>query len=238
MTLFLNSQRRLMLPLALTAMLPLVGKSYGDASNDGEDHRGRFRERIIVLYDGPLSHDQEWTIKSGPRGPENQIPQKRGGTCSMVPADVSNVSAVERVVFTAKRESLGLWKMSWADTVSGSATDGNKYKYQQRFDYVGITTDGGMPAPNRAAPSGEGGGFLQILPSNVSTDTLDFNDLFLLTTPSGDVAASSHIRATFRLQIPPVSLDPPPPAFPNLLLGRFIFSIRNQLAGQAGCDPL
>ena len=128
--------------------------------------------------------------------------------------------------------------MSWADTVSGTASDGNKYKYRQRFDYVGVITDGRAPRPNRAAPSDEGGGFLQMVPDNVATDTLNFDDFFLLVTPSGDVAASSHIRAVYRLQIPPASLDPPMPAFPNILLGRFIFSIREQLAGQTGCDPL
>jgi hypothetical protein len=196
------------------------------------------RKNDIVLYDGPLSHDQNWTIKSGPRGPQNQVAQRRGGTCSMIPADVSNVSADERVVFTSERQSLGVWKMSWTDFVSGIASDGNKYKYRQRFAYYGVTSDGRAPRPNRATPSDEGGGFLQMVPDNVTTDTLDFDDFFLLVTASGEVAASSHIRAVYRQQIPPVSLDPPPAAFPNLLLGRFIFSIRDQLAGQAGCDPL
>jgi hypothetical protein len=231
-------QKRLILPFAFSAILPLVAKSYSDESNDGEDRRGSMRENSIVLYDGPLSHDQNWTIKSGPRGPENQVAQRRGGTCSMIAADVSNVSAVERVVFTSERQNLGVWKMSWTDTVSGTASDGNKYKYRQRFDYFGVTSDGRMPRPNRAAPSDEGGGFLQMVPDNVTTDTLNFDDFFLLVTASGEVAASSRIRAVYRQQIPPVSLDPPLAAFPNILLGRFIFSIRDQLAGQAGCDPL
>ena len=126
----------------------------------------------------------------------------------MISADVSNVSAVERVVFTAEREELGIWKMSWTDAVSGTASDGNKYKYKQRFDYEGVTTDGRNPRPNRDAPSGEGGGFLEMLPSNVATDTLEFDDFFLYTS-SGNIAASSHIRAIFRQQIPPVELDPP-----------------------------
>jgi len=232
------SQRRLVLPLALSVMLPLAAKS-GQASNDEQgDHRGARQERTMVLYDGPLSHDQDWTIKAGPRGPNNQVAQKRGGTCSMVPANVSNVAGFERVVFIAEKGNLGLWKMSWSDTVSGTATDGNKYVYKQQFDYVGVTTDGRPPQPNRAAPVNEAGGFLQQVPSNVAADTLDFDDFFLLVTPSTDVAASSHVRGTFRLQIPPVSLDPPPPAFPNIVLGRYIFSIRNQLAGQLACDPL
>jgi hypothetical protein len=231
-------QRRLILPFAISAMLPPAARSYGNGLSDGEDHRGSTRDFSVVLYEGPLSHDQNWTLKSGARGPENQVPQRRGGTCSMIPTDVSNVSAVERVVFTAERENLGIWKMSWADTVSGTASDGNKYKYRQRFDYVGVITEGRAPRPNRAAPSDEGGGFLQMVPDNVATDTLNFDDFFLLVTPSGDVAASSHLRAVYRQQIPPASLDPPMPAFPNVLLGRFIFSTREQLAGQTGCDPL
>jgi hypothetical protein len=156
----------------------------------------------------------------------------------MVPANVSNVHAFERVTFTVTRERLHLWKMSWADTVTGLATDGNKYKYQQRYDFVGVTSDGERPRPSRDLPVGETGGFLVAVPMNVVTDTLEFNDFFLLYTSLGDIAASSHISAIYRQQIPPVSLDPPPPAFPAIAFGRYIINVRNQLAGQAGCDPL
>jgi hypothetical protein len=219
----------LLLPLTISAVFPL----------GAEDQGGKAKDTIgVVLYEGPLSHDQNWTLKAGPRGPDNDKLQPFGGTCSMVPADVSNVFAVENIVFTAERQSLGIWKMSWTDTVSGTATDGNRYRYQQRFDFIGPTTDGRMPKPNREVPAAGNDGFLQVVPSNVSSDALDFNDFFLLLTSSGDVAASSHVRAVFRLQIPPVSLDPPPSFAPVVLQGKYIPNIRQQLAGQAGCDPL
>ncbi len=226
------------LPLSLGMILPLAAQSSGDVQNDRQNHTWHANGMIVLLYDGPLSHDQNWKITSGPRGSTNLIPPRRGGTCSMIPADVSNASAIENVVFTAERESLGIWKMSWTDRVSGLATDGNKYKYKQRFEYQGVTTDGRAPRPSRGAASDEGGGFLQMVPNNVATDSLDFDDMFLLVTPSGEIAASSHIRGVFRQQIPPVALDPPPPAFPNLILGRYIFSVRTALSGEAGCDGL
>jgi hypothetical protein len=194
---------------------------------------------VIVLYDGPLSHDQNWIVKSGSRGPSNLLSPSSGGTCSMIPADISNVSALEHVAFTAERENLGIWKMSWTDTVAGTASDGNKYTYKQQFEYEGVTTDGRIPRPSRGAPTDEDGGFLRIVPTNVATDTLDFDDFFLLVMSSGDIAASSHVRAVFRQQIPPVSLDPPPPQFPpKVLLGRYIFSTRTVIAGELGCDAL
>lgn len=215
-------------------------RSSGDGSNDGEDHGGSSRERVVVLYDGPLSHDQDWTLKAGPRGPLNlKRGGDKGGTCSMIPGDVSNVSALERVVFTAERGSFGLWKMSWSDTVAGTASDGNRYRYKQQYKYIGITSDGRPPRPDRGAPTGgEGTGYLIQLPSNVAADTLDFDDFFVLVTPSGDVQASSHVNGTLRTQIPPVALDPPPPAAPTIFLGHYIFSTRNVFAGELGCDPL
>src|SRR6185437_7208359 len=128
-----NSQRQLVLPLAFSMLLPLVARS-SDNFDKEQDHRGMVRERVTVLYEGPLSHDQDWTLTAGPRGPLNlKRGGSNGGTCSMVPADVSNMSALERVVFTAERESFGLWKMSWSYTVAGIASDGNKYRYRQQF---------------------------------------------------------------------------------------------------------
>jgi len=235
--LFSVTTKPVVLLLAVSAALPVAGRSSGKDARDGDDNEGS-RERVMVLYEGPLSHDQDWTITVGPRGPQNQVPHRRGGTCSMVPANLSNISAFERVTFTAIREHLGIWKMSWADTVSGIASDGNKYKYQQRYDFVGVTSDGDMPRPSRDKPVGGIGGFLVAVPGNVATDTLDFDDFFLLFTSSGDIAASSHISAVYRQQIPPASLDPGPLAFPAVAFGRYIINVRNQLAGQAGCDPL
>ncbi len=39
-------------------------------------------------------------------------------------------------------------------------------------------------------------------------------DFFILQTPGGGVVANSHVRWTWRLQIPPVDTDPPPAFFP------------------------
>jgi hypothetical protein len=233
-----NSQRRLVLPLAFSLLLPLVAKGADHSDND-RDNKG-VQEMKIVLYNGPLSHDQDWTLKSGPRGPRNlKRGGSNGGTCSMLQADVSNMFALERVIFTAERMDFGLWKMSWSDAVAGTTSDGGKYRYKQEFKYIGLTTDGRAPRPNRAPDTGgEGTGFLVQLPSNVAADTLDFDDFFLLVAQSGEVTASSHVGGTLRLQIPPVSLDPPPSFAPTIFLGHYIFSTRNVLAGELGCDPL
>jgi hypothetical protein len=118
--------------------------------------------------------------------------------------------------------------MAWTDTVSGRATDGNSYRYQQRYEYIGTTTDGRSPKPSRAAPSSEMDGFLQPVPGNVIADALDLSDFFLLQT---------H-HWILRMQIPPVAMDPPPAFFPFVLYGGYIVNIHDQLAGQLGCDPL
>jgi hypothetical protein len=220
-----------LLPVALAAVLPLSAEN---------ERVGVSTNNATVLYLGPLLHDQNWTIRSGPTGPDNQKFRALGGTCSMVPNDVSNEigSGLEEVTFEAERLPLGIWKMAWTDTVSGNASDGNSYKYRQRFEYVGATTDGKAPRPSRAFPTAENDGFLQPVPSNVTADALDLNDFFLLQTSEGAVAASSHVHWTLRLQIPPVVMDPPPTFFPAVLFGGFIVNLHDQLAGQLGCDPL
>jgi hypothetical protein len=106
-----------------------------------------------------------------------------------------------------------------------------------RFAFRGLTTDDRAPKASRAAAdSTEAGGDdedpLQIVPSNVIADALDSDDLFTLYKPDGKLVASSHVRGTFRLQIPPVMDDPPPSYFPFKVSGRYISSILQQLASQ------
>jgi hypothetical protein len=225
--------------LSFAATLPLSAKSDEAKPNDQNERETKGKDQIvIVLYEGPLSHDQNWTIKHGAQGADNQKFRDLGGTCSMVSSDVSNLFGFERVTFEADRKSLGLWKMSWTDTVSGEATDGNHYKYQQHIEFIGLTTDGLVPKPNRKAPSDGNAGFLQIVPDNVNTDSLDLTDLFILHSQEGKVIASSHVHSIFRQQIPPEALDPPPSYFPYVISGRYILNIPQQSAGQLGCDPL
>jgi hypothetical protein len=226
-----------LLGLAFAVAPPLSGKSDEAKLNNEDEQKGK-DELVTVLYEGPLSHDQNWIIKHGPPGADNQKIGPLGGTCSMVSSDVSNAFAVERITFQAERQDLGVWKMSWTDTVSGDATDGNHYRYQQHVEFIGFTTDGRVPKPNRRAPSDGNEGFLQIVPSNVNTDSLDLTDFFILDEQGGKVIASSHIHGILRRQIPPEATDPPPAIFPFIVSGNFIVNTRQQLAGQLGCDPL
>jgi hypothetical protein len=201
----------------------------------------RHKAGLSPSFEGPLVHDQDWTIKAGPAGPDNQKFRALGGTCSMIPSDVHNVvgSGFERVTFEAERLGLGLWKMAWADTVAGTATDGNNYTYYQRLEFTAPTNDGKASQPNRATPSPDNLGFLQVVPSNVNADSVDLIDLFVLQSPGGGVVANSHLHGTWRLQIPPAEMDPPPAFFPFVIQGKYIANTTtSQLAGQWGCDPL
>lgn len=227
----------LLLVLAVTGVLPL------NAGDDTEkDRHNQDKDRIVtVLYSGPLVHDQDWTIKSGPRGPDNQKFRVFGGTCSMIPSDVHNISGYEHVTFEAEKLDLGLWKIAKTDTVSGKADDGNIYNYRQRWTYTGPTTDGKAPKPNRATPTDSNVGFLEIVPGNVVADVLDLNDFFVLRTPGGGVVANSNVHWQYRLQIPPAATDPPPSIFPVVFPdfpAKYIVNTHDQLAGQLGCDPL
>jgi hypothetical protein len=217
-----------LLALALAAVLPLEAA-------DGQ--RGNNNSTVTLLYEGPLVHDQDWTIRSGPAGPDNQKP---GGTCSMVPGDVSiqTGSGRDRVTFESEYAGLGVWKMTWTDTVSGMASNGDEWHYQRRVAFSGTTTDGKAPKPSRSLPSPGNDGFMFPIPSNVTAATLDFNDFFILQPPGGDIAASSHIHWVLRRQIPPVAMDPPPDYFPVVLFGQYIVNLHDQLSGQLGCDPL
>jgi hypothetical protein len=220
-----------LLLFACAAVLPL----------NADDGRGKDNEtNLAVLYQGPLLHDQNWVIKSGPVSPDNQKSSSFGGTCSMVPSDVSiqTGSGRDRVTFEAEHTGLGVWKMAWTDTVSGRASNGDKWHYQLRIEFSGTTTDGKPPAPNRSLPSPGNDGFLQAIPSNVTTATLDLTDFFMLQPPGGDIDASSHVHFVLRQQIPPVATDPPPDYFPYVFFGKYIVNLHDQLSGQLGCDPL
>jgi hypothetical protein len=228
---------RLLVSVAILAAIPLRGDN-----DNGEEHRRRAKDRIfVVLYQGPRVGDPEWTIKSGPVGPDNQQFRVLGGTCSMIPSDVHNVpgSAFERITFEGKRNHLNVWEMVWTHTVTGTATGDNRYTYQNEFTYRGPTTDGKAPKPNRAMPSPGNLGFMQVVPSNVNAGALDMIDFFILQTPGGGVVANSHVRWTWRLQIPPVDTDPPPDFFPFIEPPQgYIVNLHDQLAGQLGCDPI
>jgi hypothetical protein len=220
---------RLLLPLPL-ALAAVISLSADDGRKD-DDHSG-----VTVLYQGPLLHDQNWTIKAGPVSPDNQKSSSFGGTCSMVPNDVSiqTGSGRDRITFEAEYTGLGIWKMAWMETVSGAATNGDEWHYQQRIEFSGTTTDGKPPRPTRSLPDV----FLQVIPGNVTTATLDLTDFFILQPPGGDIAASSHVHFVLRQQIPPVETDPPPDYFPYVFFGKYIVNLHDQLSGELGCDPL
>lgn len=212
----------LLFPLTIGAVHPLNAEHQGGKPWDTVS---------VVLYEGPLSHDQDWVIKAGPPGPENQ---EFRGTCSLIPSNVANTRGLERVTFEAEKDAFGIWKMEWKDTVTGTASDGNLYTYQQDHQFTGITTDGHPPRPNRGtpAPDTDDTGFLSSVPNNVLVDALELRDFFLLRTHAGEVVASSHVYSVFRLPLP----TDPPPTF--LFQHRFIQPSHEQLAGQLGCDPL
>jgi hypothetical protein len=221
----------LLLPLAFAVALPLEAA-------DGQ--RGNNNTAVTVLYEGPLLHEEDWTIKSGPVSPDNQKSGALGGTCSMVPSDVSVMtgSGRDRVTLESEYTGLGVWKIAWTETMSGNTLNGDQWHEQMRIEFSGTTTDGKAPRPNRSLPSPGNDGFLQPVPANVVSDSLDLTDLFILQPPGGDIAASSHVHFVLRRQIPPVAMDPPPDYFPAVLFGKYIVNLHDQLAGQFGCDPL
>ncbi len=233
----LSSHCRFLAVVTLAA-LPLVASDDSGPVSENSFQPISSKEAIHrVLYEGPLMHDQNWKITRGPRGADNFKLVALGGTCSTVPADVFNVSAFERITFEAVPEHLGIWKMSWVDTVSGEATQGTDYKYQRRMDFSGTTSNGGPPRARRITAIDDDEEGLQIVPSNVLAPALDINDFFILSS-HGTLVASSYARGTFRLQIPPVDKDPPPSFFPVILPGGYIVQTLQELAGEGGCDPL
>lgn len=233
-----RSSHRRFLTLLTLATLPLVASENSGLLNGTSDQRISSQGAVrLVLYEGPLMHDKNWKIARGPKGPDNFKLAALGGTCSTVPADIFNAAAFERITFDAVQQHLGMWKMSWVDTVSGEATQGADYKYQRRMDFSGTTKNGAPPRPKRISAFDDDEQGLQVVPSNVLAPAVDIDDVFILSS-HGILVASSYVRGTFRLQIPPIDQDPPPAAFPVILPGGYILQTIQQLAGQTGCDPL
>ena len=195
-------------------------------------------ERNIVLYQGPLVHDQQWVIRSGTTN--TNLLGVFGGNCSLVPSNVRNLSGFEQVRFEYEHQGLGVWKMAHVDTVTGIAVaeTGQRYRYTYnlRRSVTGITTDGKAPNPNRAVPTSTNRGFLDPVPSNVESAALKFEDFFLLIDEAtGRVVADAQVLGWFHRRIDPA--EQPPSFFPFVLDG-YIATTLETIAGQAGCDPL
>jgi hypothetical protein len=195
-------------------------------------------ERNIVLYKGPLVHDQEWVITHGTTN--NRVLGVFGGTCSLTPSNVRNIRGFEQVPLEIEDEGLGVWKTTHVDTVVGiaAADTGQQYRYTYnlRRSARGITTDGKPPRPNRAMPTPSAPGFLEPVPSNVESAALTFEDLFMLIEEStGRLVADANVLGPFHRQINP---SEQPPAFFPFVLDGYIATSLQTIAGQSGCDPL
>ena len=195
-------------------------------------------KKSTVLYQGPLVHDQQWMMKRGTTN--NNLLGVFGGTCSLVPSNVRNLSGLEQVQFESEHQGLGVWKIVHLDTVIGTAVGetGQKYRYTYtlRRSVTGITTDGKPPNPNRAMPTSTDPGFLDPVPSNVESAALKFADFFLLMDEAtGRLIADANVLGWFHRRINPS--EQPPSFFPFVLDG-YIATTLETIAGQAGCDPL
>jgi hypothetical protein len=227
---------RALLGFALAATIPYPAYSQPDMSTGNSSGPGK-PEINIVLYEGPLAHDQHWLIKSGTSNPD--VWGGAGGTCSLVATDVKNVSAMEKISFEAKHDGLGIWKMAWIDTVVGtaSAVGGStsfKYSYYVRTSFVGTTTDGRAPDPSRARPNSPDMAFLNPIPHNVITDGAQLQDQFLLTDPATNrLVADAQLLFTFGVH----RGEPLPSIFPFELQGLFVTN-HLSISGSFGCDPL
>jgi hypothetical protein len=158
----------------------------------------------------------------------------------MIPSNVRNVSAIEQVRFEAEHQAFDVWKMAWAETIEGSAVADTgqqyRYTYHAQFSFTGITTDGRAPKPNRKMPTPTNSGFLDIVPSNVVADALEFQDIFLLIDEAtGHPAANAHVLGQFHLMTDP---SEQPPAFFPVVLDGYIANGLQTVAGEPGCDPL
>jgi hypothetical protein len=223
-----------LLLLAEMAVCPL--KAQVDAM-EADHGRGR-HEKHSVLYEGPLVHDQHWVLTHGTTN--TQLLGVFGGTCSMVPSNVRNDSAIERVRFEAEHQDFNVWKMAWVDTVEGNAVAGGRqryrYTYHIRHSFTGITTDGKAPNPSREMPTATTSGFLEVVPGNVIAAALEFQDIFLLIDEAtGQLVADAQVLGQLHLRTDP---SEQPPAFFPFVLDGYIANGVQTLAGEAGCDPL
>jgi len=222
--------------LTLTQLTPCplsaqVGTPEIVASREGH-------EKNAVLYQGPLVHDQQWVMTFGTTN--NQLLGVFGGTCSLIPSNVTNVSGYEQVGFEAEDQGLGVWKTAHVDVVVGTAVaeTGQRYRYTYtlRRSVIGISTDGKPPRPNRAMPTPTNDGFLDPVPSNIESAALTFEDFFLLMDEAtGRLVADAHVLGPFHRQIDP---SEQPPAFFPFVLDGYIATSLQTIAGEAGCDPL
>jgi hypothetical protein len=195
-------------------------------------------ERSIVLYEGPLVHDQQWVMTPGTTN--TQLLGVFGGTCSMVSSKVRNVKGLEQVRFEAEYQGFGVWKMAWVDTVVGNAVadTGQRYRYTYhvRISYTGITTDGKAPNPSRAMPTPTSEGFLEAVPGNVVAAALKLKDLFMLQEETtGRLVADAQVVGWLHFRTNP---SEQPPAFFPFVLDGYIATTLQTVAGEAGCDPL
>jgi hypothetical protein len=217
------------------AVFPINAQS--DKEVEVDDGRGKL-DRNIVLYEGPLVHDQDWVMRRGTTN--NNLLGVFGGNCSMIPSDVRNVAGAEQVRFEAEHQGFGVWKMTHVDTVVGTAVadTGQRYRYTYslRRSVAGITTDGKPPRPNRAMPTPTSPGFLDPVPGNVESASLRFDDMFLLRQEAtGRLVADAHVLGWFHRRVDPS--EQPPAFFPFVLDGYIATNLR-AVAGEAGCDPL
>ena len=237
MTLTSTAPWRTAVLLSLTQMIlcPL------SAQQPDNSETSRFRggaERNILLYQGPLVHDQQWVMRRGTTS--TNLLGVFGGNCSLIPSNVRNSRGFEQVRVEIDYEGLGLWKVTHIDTVVGTAVadTGQRYTYTYnlRRSVLGISTDGRPPSPNRARPTETSPGFLDPVPSNIEAATLEFADLFMLREEgSGRLVADANVIGVFHRRID--SSEQPPTFFPFVLDG-FIATRLETVAGQAGCDPL
>jgi len=228
-------QAAALISLTQVTLFPLTGQA---VDPPGTAHVRGGPETNVVLYQGPLVHDQQWVMTQGTTN-TNRL-GVFGGTCSLIPSNVRNLSGSEQVRFESEYLGLGVWKVAHVDTVVGTAVavTGQRYRYTYnlRRSVTGITTDGKPPSPNRAMPTSTNPGFLDPVPSNVESAALRFEDFFLLIDEAtGRVVADANVLGWFHRRLNPS--EQPPSYFPFVLDG-YIVTTLETIAGQAGCDPL